>query len=149
MAFKLMMSAQGKWRNLDGQNRLPEIIEGVEFRDGLRHFQTAASCSITTFCAYLLAVDAASLSVTFPDGQTLLNYNIDTIDMSGMTQSTAFMTMSYQDLGSAITVHVDGAANAATVDKGALGTDTLVDIQNALLAGYNLRRVRHYRHLAG
>jgi len=42
MAFKLMMSAQGKWRNLDGQNRLPEIIEGVEFRDGLRDVQTAA-----------------------------------------------------------------------------------------------------------
>lgn len=42
MAFKLMMSAQKKWRKLDGQNRLPELIEGVEFRDGLRHFQTAA-----------------------------------------------------------------------------------------------------------
>ena len=26
MAFKLMMSAQKKWRKLDGQNRLPEII---------------------------------------------------------------------------------------------------------------------------
>ncbi len=26
MAFKLMMSAQKKWRNLDDQNRLPEII---------------------------------------------------------------------------------------------------------------------------
>ncbi len=42
MAFKLMMSAQGKWRKLDGRNRLPEIIEGVEFRDGLRHVQIAA-----------------------------------------------------------------------------------------------------------
>ena len=42
MAFKLMMSAQKKWRKLDGQNRLPEVIEGVEFRDGLRHLQTAA-----------------------------------------------------------------------------------------------------------
>ncbi len=31
MAFKLMMSAQKKWRKLDGQNRLPEIIQGVEF----------------------------------------------------------------------------------------------------------------------
>ena len=38
----LMMSAQGKWRKLDGRNRLPEIIEGVEFRDGLRHVQVAA-----------------------------------------------------------------------------------------------------------
>jgi putative transposase len=42
MAFKLMMSAQGKWRKLDGRNRLPEIIRGVEFRDGLRHLQPAA-----------------------------------------------------------------------------------------------------------
>ena len=42
MAFKLMMSAQSKWRKLDGRNRLPEIIEGVEFRDGLRQLQTAA-----------------------------------------------------------------------------------------------------------
>ena len=42
MAFKLMMPAQKKWRKLDGRNRLPEIIQGVEFRDGLRHLQTAA-----------------------------------------------------------------------------------------------------------
>ncbi|SUZ33522.1 hypothetical protein ROE7235_03293 [Roseibaca ekhonensis] len=42
MAFKLMMSAQKKWRKLDGRNRLPEIIQGVEFRDGLRHVQAAA-----------------------------------------------------------------------------------------------------------
>ena len=42
MAFKLMMAAQSKWRKLDGQNRLPEIIQGVEFRDGLRHLQAAA-----------------------------------------------------------------------------------------------------------
>ena len=40
MAFKLMMSAQKKWRKLDGQNRLPEIIH--EFRDGLSHVQVAA-----------------------------------------------------------------------------------------------------------
>ncbi len=42
MAFKLMMSAQQKWRKLDGQNRLPEIIQGIEFRDGIRQLQTAA-----------------------------------------------------------------------------------------------------------
>jgi transposase-like protein len=42
MAFKLMMSAQKKWRKLDGRNRLPEIIQGVEFRDGLRQLQPAA-----------------------------------------------------------------------------------------------------------
>ena len=42
IAFRLMMSAQKKWRKLDGQNRLPEIIQGIEFRDGLRQLQTAA-----------------------------------------------------------------------------------------------------------
>lgn len=42
MAFKLMMSAQAKWRKLDGRNRLPEVIDGVEFRDGVRHLQAAA-----------------------------------------------------------------------------------------------------------
>jgi transposase-like protein len=42
MAFKLMMSAQKKWRKLDGQNRLPEIIQGIEFRDGIRQVQAAA-----------------------------------------------------------------------------------------------------------
>ena len=42
MAFKLMMSAQKKWRKLDGQNRLPEIIQGIEVRDGLSQLQTAA-----------------------------------------------------------------------------------------------------------
>jgi len=42
MAFNLMMSAQNKWRKLDGQNRLPEIIRGIEFRDGIRQLQAAA-----------------------------------------------------------------------------------------------------------
>ena len=42
MAFKLMMSAQKRWRKLDGRKRLPEVIAGVVFCDGLRHLQTAA-----------------------------------------------------------------------------------------------------------
>ena len=42
MAFRLMMSAQAKWRKLDGRNRLPEVISGVEFRDGVRQLQAAA-----------------------------------------------------------------------------------------------------------
>jgi len=41
-ARKLMMSAQKKWRKLDGQHRLPEIIQEVEFRDGLRQRQATA-----------------------------------------------------------------------------------------------------------
>ncbi|SLN69600.1 Transposase, Mutator family [Aquimixticola soesokkakensis] len=42
MAFRLMMSAQTKWRKLDGRNRMPEVINGVEFRDDVRHIQAAA-----------------------------------------------------------------------------------------------------------
>jgi len=37
-----MMSAQRTWRKLDRRNRLPEIIQGIEFRDGRRHLHTAA-----------------------------------------------------------------------------------------------------------
>ena len=42
MAFKLMMSAQGKWRKLDGSNRMPEIIQGIAFKDGIKQIQQAA-----------------------------------------------------------------------------------------------------------
>ena len=42
MAFKLMMSAQTKWRKLDGANRMPEIIRGIEFKDGIKQLQKAA-----------------------------------------------------------------------------------------------------------
>jgi len=42
MVFRLMMSAQAKWRKLDGRNRMPELIGGVEFRDGLAQLQAAA-----------------------------------------------------------------------------------------------------------
>lgn len=42
MAFKLMMSAQTKWQKLNGANRMPEIIKGVAFVDGIKQIQTAA-----------------------------------------------------------------------------------------------------------
>ena len=42
MAFKLMMSAQTKWRKLDGASRMPEIIQGIEFKDGIKQLQKAA-----------------------------------------------------------------------------------------------------------
>ncbi|MEL7453465.1 MAG: IS256 family transposase [Pseudomonadota bacterium] len=42
MAFKLMMSAQTKWRKLDGANRMPEIIEGIAFKDGIKQLNRAA-----------------------------------------------------------------------------------------------------------
>lgn len=51
MMFRLIMSAQRKWHESGGQNRLPDIIQGVEFRDSLRHLQTAAYPGITNFRA--------------------------------------------------------------------------------------------------
>jgi putative transposase len=42
MTFKLMMSAKTKWRKLDGANRMPEIIEGVAFKDGIKQENIAA-----------------------------------------------------------------------------------------------------------
>jgi len=42
MTYKLMMSAKMKWRKLDGANRLPEIINGVEFKDGIKQHKHAA-----------------------------------------------------------------------------------------------------------
>jgi putative transposase len=42
MAFKLMMSAQVKWRKLDGANRMPEIVNGIAFKDGIKQLQNAA-----------------------------------------------------------------------------------------------------------
>jgi len=42
MAFKLMMSAKAKWRKLDGRNRLPELIQGAAFSDGIAQLKTAA-----------------------------------------------------------------------------------------------------------
>ena len=42
MVFRLMMSAKKKWRKISGPNRLPEVIQGVEFKDGIKQPQTAA-----------------------------------------------------------------------------------------------------------
>jgi len=41
MAFELMMSARTKWRKLDVANRMPEIIQGIEFKDGIKQLQNA------------------------------------------------------------------------------------------------------------
>ena len=42
MVFELMMSAKKKWRKLSGTDRLPEVIQGVEFKDGIKQLQNAA-----------------------------------------------------------------------------------------------------------
>ena len=42
MVFRLMMSAQKKWRKISGPNRLPEVIQGVDFKDGIKQIQIVA-----------------------------------------------------------------------------------------------------------
>ena len=42
MVFRLMMSAQAKWRKLDGANRLPELVQGIASKDGIKQLQAAA-----------------------------------------------------------------------------------------------------------
>lgn len=39
MTFKLMISAQGRWRKIDGSNRMPEIIQGIAFVDSIKQLQ--------------------------------------------------------------------------------------------------------------
>ena len=46
-----------------------------------------------------------------------------------------YQEIEYSDLDAGVTVTIDGAANQAEVDKGAAGTDTIVDIANPLRAG--------------
>jgi len=36
MVYKLMMSAQKKWRILNGSSLLPEVIQGIKFIDGVK-----------------------------------------------------------------------------------------------------------------
>jgi len=36
MVFKLVTAASKTWRRLNGDNRLPQVIEGVKFRDGVQ-----------------------------------------------------------------------------------------------------------------
>lgn len=42
MAFRLMKSARKRWRKLNGAKRMPEVIRGVVFEDGLRQKKAAA-----------------------------------------------------------------------------------------------------------
>jgi hypothetical protein len=42
MTHQLVLSARKKWRKLNDQNRLPEMIQGAEFRDGIKHKIKAA-----------------------------------------------------------------------------------------------------------
>jgi transposase-like protein len=42
MVFKLMQSAQKRWRLLNGSNLLPDVIQGAKFIDGVKPQQAAA-----------------------------------------------------------------------------------------------------------
>jgi putative transposase len=42
MVFKLMQSAQRRWRLLNGSNLLPDVIQGTPFIDGIKHQEAAA-----------------------------------------------------------------------------------------------------------
>ncbi len=42
MVFKLVLSARKRWNRLAGSERLAEVIEGIEFRDGIRQLKDAA-----------------------------------------------------------------------------------------------------------
>jgi len=62
----------------------------------------------------------------------------DTIDMTGMNQSDAFVSLDYRFLNEGINATIDGGSNTGTVDKGTNGFDTLVGIENPLFAGFNI-----------
>lgn len=61
----------------------------------------------------------------------------DTIDLSGMNQSNAFVSLDYRALDAGITATINGEDNTGTVDKGANGLDTIVGVENPLIAGFN------------
>lgn len=42
MVFKLMQSAEKRWRLLNGSNRLPDVIAGIQFKDGIHPKEAAA-----------------------------------------------------------------------------------------------------------
>ena len=42
MVFKLAESASKKWRTLNGSSRLPDVIQGILFIDGIKHTEAAA-----------------------------------------------------------------------------------------------------------
>lgn len=42
MVFKLLTAAAKTWRLLQGENRLPKVIQGVTFRDGIEITEAAS-----------------------------------------------------------------------------------------------------------
>ena len=46
MVFRLVLSAKKKWRKISAPARLPEVIEGVVFKDGIKQIQIAVMTSL-------------------------------------------------------------------------------------------------------
>ena len=42
MVFELVMAAADTWRRLKGENQLPEVVQGVTFRNGVEITNTPA-----------------------------------------------------------------------------------------------------------
>lgn len=42
MVFKLAQSASKKWRALNGSSLLPDVVQGIQFKDGVKQTKTAA-----------------------------------------------------------------------------------------------------------
>ncbi len=60
----------------------------------------------------------------------------DTIDFTG--SQSDFVGIDYSGLGGPVTFDIDGTANTGSVDKGAAGTDTLVEVATPLDAGWTI-----------
>jgi len=58
----------------------------------------------------------------------------DTIDFSDLADG--FVAVDYSSMSGPITVDIDGAANTGSVAKGVRGTDTLINVENPLFAGF-------------
>ena len=51
MVFKLVDAAQKSWRRLDGHNKLPKLIQGVRFTDGIEVVTNPAASQSQTAAA--------------------------------------------------------------------------------------------------
>lgn len=58
----------------------------------------------------------------------------DTVDFGDLVDG--FVTLNYNGLAGPITVTIDGAANTGSINKGAQGVDTMIDVENPLLSGW-------------
>lgn len=99
----------------------PLLIQGTDGSDRL--FGSIGDDSI-------VSGDAGSDNIRGSQGD-------DTIDLSGMNQSDAFASLDYRFMDAGITATINGEDNTGTVDKGANGVDTIVGVENPLIAGFN------------